>query len=44
MVKKYKRNSEYSYSLGTTLTFELLNAKPPEFDSDMLKLKIIFAK
>ena len=28
MVKKYKRNSEYSYSLGTTLTFELLNAKP----------------
>lgn len=27
MVKKYKRNSEYSYSLGTTLTFELLKAR-----------------
>lgn len=27
MVKKYKRNSEYSYSLGTTLTFELLKGR-----------------
>ena len=28
MVKKYKRDSEVSYTLGTTLTFELLNNKP----------------
>ena len=36
MVKKYKHDSKVSYALGTTLT--------PEFDSDMLKLKIIFDK
>jgi TrmH family RNA methyltransferase len=28
MVKKYKRDSEVSYTLGTTLTFELLYNKP----------------
>ena len=50
MVKKYKRNSEYSYSLGTTLTFELLNAKPdmvtkvylhPDFKHDETYDKLI---
>lgn len=50
MVKKYKKSSEYSYSLGTTLTFELLKARindvtkiylHPDFKHDETYSKLI---
>ncbi len=50
MVKKYKKDSIYSYTLGTTLTFELLNYKTevinkiyihPNFTKDETYQKLI---